>query len=48
MVIQAVCTDCTWSFRDEDPATVSDALERHALKELHSVEYRRESVKLVE
>jgi hypothetical protein len=40
-VPRAVCTDCAWSTEDDDGVAVSDAMERHARKEQHHVEFER-------
>lgn len=37
----ASCTDCGWSFDEGDFEEVADALERHARKEQHHVEFER-------
>lgn len=44
MTAVASCTDCGWSFRDDDLEAVGDALERHARKERHHVELTRHVV----
>lgn len=38
---RADCTDCPWSYRDEDLVDVSDEMERHARKEHHHVDLQR-------
>lgn len=37
----AVCTDCSWSYESGEYEPVADALERHARKEQHHVEFSR-------
>lgn len=37
----AVCTDCGWTYERGDFEDVADALERHAQKEQHHVEFER-------
>lgn len=44
MTAIAICTDCGWTYRDDDDIAVTDALERHARKEHHHVELRRRRV----
>ena len=41
MACQAICTDCGWSFHDEEFEVVSDAMERHSRKEHHHVKFER-------
>ncbi|WP_218836331.1 nucleoside triphosphate pyrophosphohydrolase family protein [Halorarum salinum] len=41
MTHRADCTDCTWSFQDEDLVDVSEKMERHARKEQHHVDLER-------
>lgn len=38
---RATCTDCPWSYVDEDIVDVSDEMERHSLKEQHHVDLER-------
>lgn len=38
---RASCTDCPWTFEDEDLIEVSDELERHSQKEQHHVDMQR-------
>jgi hypothetical protein len=38
---RADCTECPWSYRDEDLVDVSDEMERHARKEHHHVDLQR-------
>lgn len=40
----AICTDCSWSFESAEYESVADALERHARKEQHHVEFSRLAV----
>lgn len=40
----ADCTDCSWSVESEEYEPVADALERHARKEQHHVEFSRRAV----
>ena len=43
MIHRATCTDCQWAYRSESHEAVSDALERHARKEHHHVQFTRTS-----
>ena len=44
MIWKAQCTDCSWSFEDEDQVAAADAMERHAQKERHHVNINRTTV----
>ena len=41
MHFRTSCTDCEWSYRSDSQETAADALERHARKEQHHVEFKR-------
>lgn len=41
MTCRAVCSDCGWTYQAQDRELVTDALERHAVKELHYVQFER-------
>ena len=44
MTNRADCTDCRWAFEAESQEEVADALERHARKEQHHVNFLRVNV----
>lgn len=44
MPYTADCTDCGWTFEDQRREPVVDALERHARKEQHHVDFLRQPI----
>lgn len=44
MANRAHCTECRWAFQAESHEEVADALERHARKEQHHVNFLRANV----
>lgn len=37
------CSDCSWTYQDDDQVAAADALERHAQKERHHVDIKRKA-----